>query len=100
MVRAAQFLACVGMLWTIVAVLAFAIMSDPRISPWDRAAMYYVTSQMSGASGLVSALGVAGAMVAILAIRRKHIRQSCGICTAATNALTAVANVSIALLVR
>jgi hypothetical protein len=95
---AAQIVPCVGIPWTLLAALVVAIITDPLVPAWDRAALYTMTSRMGWTLILVPLAGFAGTVVAARTIRKGNAQRSWAICTAAANALVAVAYIPISIM--
>jgi hypothetical protein len=93
--RAAQIFPWIGVPWTLLVALAVAIIVDPRIPAWDRAATYSVAKGMGWTLILVPLAGFAGTILAARAISKRDARRSWAICTTAANALVAVAYIPI-----
>jgi hypothetical protein len=93
--RAAQIFPWIGVPWTLLVALAVAIIVDPRVPAWDRAATYSVVNGMGWTLILVPLAGFAGTIFAARVIRRGNARPSWAICTVAANALVAVAYIPI-----
>ena len=93
--RAAQVFPCVGVPWTLLVALAVAIIVDPHIPAWDRAAVYSGTRGMGWTLTAVPLGGVAGVVVAARAVKNGNAGRSWAIYTAVANALVAVAYVPI-----
>jgi len=74
-----------------MAALAVAAITDPRVPPWDRAAVYSTVSWAIWTLVLVPLVGSAGVVVAIRALRKGAVRRSRGICTTTANALVVAA---------
>lgn len=93
--RAAQIFPWIGIPWTLLVALTVAIIVDPRVPAWDRAATYSVVKGMDWILILVPFAGFAGTIFAARAIKKGNDRPSWAICTVAANALVAVAYIPI-----
>jgi hypothetical protein len=93
--RAVQIFPFVGVPWTILVALVVMIIVDPRIPPWDRAAVYYVAKGMEWTLILVPLVSFVGTVFAARTIRKGSTRRPQAICTAIANLLVAVAYVPI-----
>jgi hypothetical protein len=88
--RTAEIYSCILLPWTLLVGLVIWITTDSRVPPWDRAAIYsLVAPAIDGSLLAVPLLGIAGAIVAIRAIRRQQVGRR-GIITIVMNVVVVV----------